>query len=252
MTTSSPISALFRPTADPYADKASLEFRFRARRFAQVRSLIDAVIAERGFCRIVDLGGTEKYWLIGEDFIRAHRTRLSIALVNNESGSVHDRGLFEFVHASATDPHLFAGRNFDLVHSNSVIEHVGRWPDMQAFAANVRRLAPRYFIQTPNYWFPYEPHFRFPGFQYLPESARRALIMRYALGFFRRIEHHAEARDIIEHHRLLGSRQMSRLFPDARVTFEKVAGLNKSIMATRSEAPVDWNEGRRGDAPAFR
>lgn len=220
---------------NPYADRSSLEFGFRARRFAQVQRLIETILSERGSCRILDLGGTEIYWLIGEDFIRRHRARLSITLVNTEAAAVADSRLFSHICASASNRTLLAGENFDLVHSNSVIEHVGWWADMCDFAANVRRLAPRYYVQTPNFWFPYEPHFRFPGFQYLPEAVRRKLITRFSLGFFKRIDDENEARDIIDHHRLLSRRQMSRLFPDAHVGFEKVMGLNKSIIAMRSD-----------------
>lgn len=227
-------TSLEMPVPDnPYANRQSLEFGFRAKRFEHVRRLIESVISERGTCDILDLGGTETYWLIGEEFIQRHRPKLSITLVNTEEGHVTDRGVFTYVRGSATDQALFSGRTFDLVHSNSVIEHVGWWPDMCDFATNVRRLAPRYYVQTPNFWFPYEPHFRFPGFQYLPGWARRQMIMRFSLGFFRRIENRTEARSIIDHHRLLARRQMARLFPDADVGFEKLLGLNKSIIAIR-------------------
>ncbi|MDN2564796.1 class I SAM-dependent methyltransferase [Aquibium sp. A9E412] len=221
---------------DPYTDTQSREFGFRARRFAHVRRLIEAVLDERGEADIVDLGGTETYWLIGADFMRAHRHRLRVTLVNTEAQTLDDSGLFDAVQASAADPALFSGRRFDLVHSNSVIEHVGDWRAMQAFAANARRLAPRYYVQTPNYWFPFEPHFRFAGFQYLPKRLRVALLMRFALGFFRRIPTRAEADEIIFHHRLLSTREMAGLFPDGRVLHERFAGLNKSIIAMRDGA----------------
>lgn len=219
--------------ADPYANKQSVEFRFRERRFERIRQLIQSVLDTTGHCSIIDLGGTEKYWLIGEDFIRRNRQRLSITVVNTEAEDIRDRELFSFIQGSATAPDLGRGRHFDLVHSNSVIEHVGSWQEMQRFAENTRRLAPRYYVQTPNYWFPYEPHFRFPGFQYLPKAVRVRLIMRWSLGFFRRIESRAEADDIIFHHRLLSAREMRVLFPDAEVSCEKVFGLNKSILAVR-------------------
>lgn len=223
--------------ADPYKNKASLEFSFRAKRFADVRRLIQSVLDEKGHAEILDLGGTETYWLIGEDFIRANRHRLSFTVVNTEAQPVDNSALFSFVEGSATDPELFPDRRFDLVHSNSVIEHVGIWPDMQRFAANTRRLAPRYYVQTPNYWFAYEPHFRIPGFQYLPERVRVAMLMNFKLGFFQKVPDRAEAEDIIYHHRLIGTRQMRELFPDAVVSHEKVAKLNKSIIAIRDTPP---------------
>lgn len=219
----------------PYTDPGSLEFKFRSRRFAKIQNLMEKILAERGRCDIVDLGGTETYWLIGEDFIRRNRDRLHITLVNPEVEQLRDRDLFTFVACSATETDLLSGHHFDLVHSNSVIEHVGEWSDMEQFAANVRRLALRYYVQTPNYWFAYEPHFRFPGFQFLPERVRVELVMRYSLGFFPRYDDRATALDVIRHHRLLSTRQMAKLFPDASISHEKVFRLNKSILAIRDE-----------------
>ena len=220
---------------DPYRDKASLEFGFRSRRFRAVQGLIEDILRERGQCEILDLGGTETYWLIGEEFIRKNRHRLHFTVVNTELQQIADKALFSFVHSSATDAGLFGDRRFDLVHSNSVIEHVGAWPEMKLFAANARRLGTRYYIQTPNYWFPYEPHFRFPGFQFLPAAIRSRLIMRFALGFFPRIANREEADDIIYHHRLLSTGQMRTLFPDGMISHEKFVKTNKSIIAIRDK-----------------
>lgn len=225
--------------ADPYADPTSLEFGFRAKRFGRVRALIEAALAERGHCNILDLGGTESYWRIGGDFIAANRDRLHITLVNPEAEQAVDAKLFTSITGDATDPALFAGRRFDLVHSNSVIEHVGDDKAMQRFADNVRRLGRRYFVQTPNYWFPFEPHFRFPGFQYLPVWVRREMLMRMRLGFFSPVPDRTEAQAVIDHHRLVTARQMRGFFPDAEIAFETFKGLNKSIMAVRDIANED-------------
>jgi hypothetical protein len=107
--------------------------------------------------------------------------------------------------------------------------------DMEMFAWNVRRLAPRYYVQTPNFWFPYEPHFRFPGFQYLPVSLRTHLIMAASLGFFPRITDRSQAREIVRTHQLISGRRMRELFPDATISFEKFWGLNKSVIAIREK-----------------
>lgn len=219
--------------SDPYLDSRSVEFGFRSRRFAHVRGLIEEILQTRGSCAILDLGGTEDYWRIGGDFLTRNTGRLTVTLANTLPQTVRDRAIFRFVHASATDPELCAGEHFDLVHSNSVIEHVGDWRQMRRFAANTRAMAPRYFVQTPNFWFPYEPHFRTAGFQYLPRAVRVALIRRLALGFFDKVPDLAEARDVIDHHRLLSARQMATLFPDAKILRESFGPLTKSIMAIR-------------------
>ena len=66
--------------------------------------------------------------------------------------------------------------------SNSVIEHVP--PQLQSkFAEEVARVATRYFVQTPNRYFPIEPHYQLPLFQFLPKGIRKALNKRFALGW---------------------------------------------------------------------
>jgi hypothetical protein len=218
---------------NPYRNEKSIEFKFRVKRFALIQSMIEKILREKGEAEILDLGGTEDYWLIGREFVQQHRNRLKITLVNTADVHLENNTVFASLTGDAAATGLFQGKRFDLVHSNSVIEHVGDWPRMLTFAQNVRRLAPRYYVQTPNYWFPYEPHFRFPGFQYLPEAVRVKLIMTRPLGFFRRIEDRAEAQEIIDTHRLLSTRQMRIAFPDGEVRHERFVGLAKSIIAVR-------------------
>lgn len=215
---------------NPLADPRSLESRFRARRFAHIKGLIDDALQARDRVDIVDLGGTEQYWQIAADYLNQHRGRLSITLVNNEPTVPPSDPLFASVEGDACDPDLFGGRRFDVVHSNSVIEHVGDWSRMQAFADNVVRLSERYFVQTPNYWFPLEPHFRVVGFQWLPLPARAALMRRFNLGFFPRAKTPEEAWDNVREIRLLDRRMMMALFPQAELRIEKVAGFAKSVM----------------------
>ncbi|MEN3793751.1 class I SAM-dependent methyltransferase [Fulvimarina sp. MAC3] len=209
----------------------SLERGFRTRRFAEVRTLIDASIAENGRADILDVGGTEQYWVIGEDYLRELGDRVSITLVNNEEAPAVRGAQFTSLFGNACDPKLFEGRTFDIVHSNSVIEHVGDYGRMKAFADNVRRLGKSYYVQTPNFWFPLEPHFRVPGFQWLPLAVRAALMRRFNLGFYPRARTAEEAYQNVADIRLLTKRMMADLFGDAEIKMEKVAGFNKSIMA---------------------
>ncbi|WAP68981.1 methyltransferase domain-containing protein [Jiella pelagia] len=221
---------------DPMSNPHSIERRFRANRFRTVRQLLESALQEKERIEVLDLGGTESYWAIAEEFLAQHHGRIGITLVNNEPIDPPKNAVFDAVSGDACEGALFAGRRFDLVHSNSVIEHVGEAERMQAFADNVRRLSDRYFVQTPNFWFPLEPHFRMIGFQWLPLSLRVALMQRRNLGFFPRAKTREEAWRNVAEIRLLDRKMMRRLFPEADLREERVAGLTKSLMAVHGQA----------------
>ncbi len=220
---------------DPYSDARSLPYRFRKRRFVHVRRLIQDIIAEKGFCRIVDLGGRATYWKLGDDLFAGGD--VEVHLVNPATERVPPGGRFVSITADATDLDSFADMSYDLVHSNSVIEHVGDWRRMERMAQNVRRLAPRYFVQTPYLWFPVEPHFRAVGVQWLPEQWRMRLLMHRQLGFVGRQENVGAAMREIQSRYLLDWCQFSALFPDAELVPERFLGLTKSMLAIRKEMP---------------
>lgn len=213
-----------------YLNTSSFSFRARQRRFRLIQPLIEKIIAEKGHCRIADIGGTEYYWEIARDFLASQP--VEIHLMNLEKAPV--RGAKFTSHAAnACDLSAFADNSFDMVHSNSVIEHVGRWGAQVAMAREVARLAPVYYVQTPNFWFPLEPHFRFPAFQFLPEQIRYRLLMWFNLGFGGRRETLDEAIRAVQSAELLEMAQMKVLFPDARFERERIAFLTKSLIAIR-------------------
>jgi hypothetical protein len=218
---------------DPYASPTSLPYRFRERRFPHVARLIDSVIARNGRCRILDIGGTERYWDIAGATLADRDVRID--LVNIEPMTVRS-SRFRALTGDATDLSQLPDMSYDIVHSNSVIEHVGNWAQMAAMAHNVRRLAPSYFVQTPNYWFPLEPHFRTPFFHFLPEQLRYRLIMQTSLGFRGRAASLDEAMRTIQGACLIDRRQMAELFPDARIERERFCLMTKSLMAIRDRA----------------
>ena len=104
---------------------------------------------------------------------------------------------------------------------------------MVAFAREVRRLAPSYFVQTPNFWFPIEPHWMVPAFHWLPAPVRVQMFMRFDLGHARRTDTVGAAVLLVEHARLLDRRMFKFLFPDAQHITERVLGMSKSLVAVR-------------------
>jgi hypothetical protein len=218
-------------------DPGSLSSRFRKARARRVVELIQAAFAERGEVRIVDLGGEPDYWLRLYDRELLEGCRVHITLVNPQRFEVDDPMFTAAVgDACALLEHPDLG--FDLVHSNSVIEHVGDWPRMEAFAREVSRLAPRYYVQTPYFWFPIEPHFSSPFFHWRSEQARARALLKRRHGFADRARDMGEAMRDVQHARLLDKQQFRFLFPDARHIYEKAAGLTKSLIAIRERPPA--------------
>ena len=77
-----------------------------------------------------------------------------------------------FVKADVLDGLPFADHAFDLAYCSSVIEHVAP-PDRGAFARELRRVAAGWFVQTPAFSFPVEPHALLPIAHWLPPALRR-------------------------------------------------------------------------------
>ena len=213
-----------RPTSEQVHDN-----KFRNARFARFLQIVDDVAATVPEVRILDLGGTVNFWTSKPGLFDGRN--LHITLINMFPQTAPDEHFTCLVgDACATG---LEDQSFDIVHSNSVIEHVGRWREMSRMAQEARRLAPRYFVQTPNYWFPLEAHSRFPLFNMLPEPWRIRLIMSRGAGFYGKAKNLDEAMDHVENAVLLDSRRFQHLFPDAMIERERVAGMTKSLMAIR-------------------
>lgn len=213
---------MFRRIADNRYSE-SFAVQLRKKRFAFFQSLLSRL--EPPVC-ILDIGGTESYWQVME-FNADDRVFITLLNLNDEN---------------ITTPNIlsFAGdaRNieaddasFDVVFSNSVIEHVGTYEDQMKMAQEVRRVGKRYFIQTPNKYFPLEPHFLFPCFQFLPLKIRVWLLQNFDLGWFRKTPDPIKAKEIVSGIRLLDRDEFRTLFSTATIYQEKVFGLTKSFVA---------------------
>lgn len=175
--------------------------------------------------RVLDVGGTEAYWrTVGVS------DGLRITLLNQVAPEPATPWM-EGVAGDARDMSAFGDREFDVVFSNSVIEHVGSFRDQAAMAREVQRVGRAYFVQTPNRYFPVEPHFLFPGFQFLPVGTRAWLHSRWDLGWMPRAPSLEAARNEVEQVRLLTRKELRSLFPRASIHVERFAGIPKSYVA---------------------
>ena len=204
---------------------------FRGRRFALIEQKLRAIAAKKGECRIIDIGGRVEYW--NPILPTLHDVKARITVVNLEKTQPQPGAMFDFAYGNACDLSAYGDKSYDFAHSNSLIEHVGRWPEMQRCAAEISRVADSYYVQTPYLWFPIEPHFRAPFYAWLPEQTRAKLLMAFDLGYIGKAATLNQAMADVQSINLLDHGQMKALFPTADITFERVLGLPKSMIACR-------------------
>jgi Methyltransferase domain len=123
-----------------------------------------------------------------------------------------------FVQADATQRLPFEDGRFDLAYSSSVIEHLSP-ADRPAFAREVRRVARGFFVQTPAWSFPIEPHALLPFAHWLPPRIRRTYWRLGAAGSWEDIA-------------LLRRAELAALFGEP-IHAERFGGLVKSWIALR-------------------
>ncbi|MBX3177469.1 MAG: class I SAM-dependent methyltransferase [Candidatus Hydrogenedentes bacterium] len=206
---------------------------YRKRRIQLFESLVSRLNAEP--IRILDVGGEMAFWKDTE-FWDNPKYQITVSNIGREEEeraylAQHGPSNIDWLYADATDLGPALERGYDALFSNSVIEHVGGWAEMARMAAWFEGFDGPYFVQTPNLWFPIEPHFRTPFFGLLPYGVRVLLVRCFHLGCYRRARTWAEARAKVDTTRLLTAGEMRRLFPKATLVREKVYGLTKSIYA---------------------
>lgn len=189
----------------------------RVRRMARFLEVMAPVPGSR----IIDLGGEPRFW-------RDCPVPLDITVVNLPGIVVAEpdpgRHRFTLVEGDACDVSFAADGQYDIAFSNSVIEHVGDSTQVARFAAEVHRLAPRHWVQTPSIWFPIEAHTHMPFWWFYPAPLKAVFIRRW-----RRIL--PAWCDMIEGTTVLSHSTMCRLFPNSEFWTERMSGLPKSYVA---------------------
>jgi hypothetical protein len=180
--------------------------------------------------KILDVGGTQEFWE-GMNFADTPHT----ITVLNLTSFVSRHAKIISVTGDARNMKEFGDGEFDIVFSNSVIEHLGTLENQNKMADEVRRIGKAYFVQTPNFYFPLEPHFLMPGFHWLPVKSRVQLVRQFNLGWYPRVKDEHAARVLVEEHRLLTAAEMRKLFPEAAIYREKFYGLTKSLVAIKRQ-----------------
>lgn len=204
---------------------ARLSGRFRRRRMLRFAQEL-GITAET---RVLDIGGTPDNW-------RLLPVQPRLVLLNTPRAKADLSGAAEWI-AGDGRRLPFRDEAFDVVFSNSVIEHVGDRESQRRFALEVMRTGKAYWVQTPNRGFPLEQHLLTPVIHWLPRAWQRALAPRFNLWrYLVRIT--PDRREFFIRHylddiRLLSAAELRGLFPGATVLRERVLGISKSLVAFR-------------------
>lgn len=127
-----------------------------------------------------------------------------------------------------------ADQSFDIAYSNSVIEHLTTWENQKKFAAEIRRVGRQVFVQTPNRWFPIEPHFVTIFVHFLPASLAKKLLPWLSFRGWVRSGDNVDMQEMASELRLLNFGEVKKLFPDCEIHREKWFGFTKSFIAVRA------------------
>ena len=206
----------------------SLGKGFREKRFRFFEEKVKTHFEGKEKITVLDVGGTQKYW---EDKKLVQEMNLHITILNLEQIPVSGSH-FSSVAGDATDLAAYADKSFDLVFSNSVIEHLYTWENQQKMAKEIRRVGNCYFVQTPNKYFVIEPHYALPLFQFIPKKLGYLILTKTKLSRFTQWEPIA-AQQYLDEIKLLSLKEMRYVFPDGSVYREKVLGMDKSFTLYR-------------------
>lgn len=216
------ISNIFLTSEDPN----SLGAKFRNKRLKYFEDLFFLNYSENDPVRILDVGGASYFW---DKSRLLSLPNIEIVLLNlNKQESSHPK--ISAVAGDATNMPEFGENSFDLVFSNSVIEHLYTWENQQKMANEIMRVGKKHFIQTPNRYFPIEAHYAIPFAQYLPHNFVYFLLTKTKLSRFQKWNPQ-DARQYLTEIKLLNQHQMQQLFPESKLYLEKLMGMIKSISA---------------------
>jgi SAM-dependent methyltransferase len=200
---------------------------FRRRRMLRFAS----VLAITPQTRVLDVGGTLDYWRLLPDppQVTLLNTLMARDTLRSASGWVAGDGRCL----------PFRDNAFDVVFSNSVIEHVGDSESQARFARESARVGRRFWVQTPNRWFPLEQHLFLPLLHWLPRQWQRVVVPRFHL-VHRVLRLTPDQREFYVRHylqdiRLLDAAALRALFPGARLIRERFCGWTKSLIVYREQ-----------------
>ena len=211
----------FKSIFDISENKNSLGNQFREKRFSFFLKKFNKMQKP---ISILDVGGKINFW---ENRGLAGNNDYKITVLNIEKEKSNYSNINCLI-GDATNLNQFKNKSFDIVHSNSVIEHLYNFENQKKMASEIMRVGQKYIVQTPNKYFFIEPHYLLPFFNIVPEKLKYLILTKTKLSRLKKWDKNF-AKQYIKEIRLLSEKEMKTLFPNSKIYFEKFLGMNKSF-----------------------
>ena len=164
---------------------------------------------------ILDIGGAMQSGIPCFEKICSFKETICINIDIKELSGLKDIDRVSLILADGC--HLpFKNKAIDIVLSNAVIEHVGNFDNQELFASELMRVAKKWFVSTPNFWFPFEPHWKLPFVHFLPKKIQRIIVESQKKSYSK------SASDSPRIH-LLSVRSLKKLFPVSKITKQRIS-----------------------------
>ena len=203
--------------------KESLGNYFRTKRFG---FFLHRIKLMKKPISILDLGGKINFW---ENRGLTGNNDFKITVLNIES-EISNYSNIKTVNGNVLELKDFKENSFDIVFSNSVIEHLYNFENQKKMAVEVLRIGKNHIIQTPNKYFFIEPHYIIPFFQFYPKKIQFEILTKTKLSRLKKWDKKF-AKQYLEEIRLLTLKEMKEIFPASKIYKEKFLGISKSFTA---------------------
>lgn len=195
---------------------------FRQRRMKKFMQFIGAVPKTP----ILDVGGTIFNWTLID--YKGDVILLNLTAPPNPSTPEN----FKFVVGDGTNLE-FRDEEFDVVFSNSVIEHVGSRENQFKFAREISRVSKKIWMQTPARSFFFEPHYLTPFVHFFPKKMQKKLLRNFSVWGWITRPSQEYVNDIVDSTTLLGHDDLREMFPRCRIMRERFLFMTKSYIVMK-------------------
>jgi len=174
--------------------------------------------------KILDIGGTNYFWDL---WLKKIPIPIDLTILNISQEVTKG---YKSIILDANELYKLENLDYDVVFSNSLIEHLTTYENQIKFAETVQRISKKHFIQTPAFIFPLEPHFLFPFFHWFSKKIRVFLVQHFNLGWYKKQVNLLEPEKLVDEIRILKKKELKDMFPNSEIITEKIFFITKSYI----------------------